>query len=150
MYGLGCGGAGRSTIERELAAPDGVLDAYVNPATETAYIDYDPAETDPWVLAQAIERAGYRSGRPVGARAVLLARRNLLRDAVFATSSARAWCRRPMSVRPLRPLRRCLASAAGFRSYRIVGGRSSSAMTERHLALDRRATERAKEARNGT
>ena len=67
VYGLGCGGAGRSTIERELAATDGVLSAYVNPATETAYIDYDPAETDPWVLAQAIERAGYQTGRPVGA-----------------------------------------------------------------------------------
>ena len=67
VYGLGCGGAGRSTIERELAATDGVLSAYVNPATETAYIDYDPVETDPRTLAQAIERAGYRSGRPVGA-----------------------------------------------------------------------------------
>ena len=63
VYGLGCGGAGRSTIERELAATDGVLRAYVNPATETAYIDYDPAETDPWALA----RAGYQAGRPVGA-----------------------------------------------------------------------------------
>lgn len=67
VYGLGCGGAGRSTIERELAATDGVLSAYVNPATETAYIDYDPAEIDPWTLARVIESAGYLSGRPVGA-----------------------------------------------------------------------------------
>ena len=67
VYGLGCGGAGATTIERELAATDGVLRAYVNPATETAYIDYDAAETDPWSLAQAIVRAGYRPGRPVEA-----------------------------------------------------------------------------------
>lgn len=67
VYGLGCGGSGANTIERELAATDGVLRAYVNPATETAYVDYDPAEADPWVLARAIERAGYRAGRPVTA-----------------------------------------------------------------------------------
>ncbi len=65
VYGLGCGGAGAITIERELAATDGVLRVYVNPATETAYVDYDPAETDAWSLARAIERAGYRPGRPV-------------------------------------------------------------------------------------
>ncbi len=64
MYGLGCGGAGATTIERELAATDGVLRVYVNPATETAYVDYDPAETDAPALARAIERAGYRPGRP--------------------------------------------------------------------------------------
>ena len=67
VYGLGCGGAGRSTIERVLAATDGVLSAYVNPATETAYIDYDPAETDSWTLARVIEEAGYRSGPPIEA-----------------------------------------------------------------------------------
>ena len=67
VFGLGCGGSGAITIERELASTDGVLRVYVNPATETAYIDYDPAETDAWVLARAIERAGYRAGRPVEA-----------------------------------------------------------------------------------
>ena len=67
VYGLGCGAAGTTTIERELAAADGVLSAYVNPATETAYIDYDPAETDAWVLTRVIERTGYRAGPPVEA-----------------------------------------------------------------------------------
>jgi len=67
IYGLGCGGAGATAIERQLAATDGVLRAYVNPATETAHVDYDPAETDPWSLARAIERAGYKAGRPVEA-----------------------------------------------------------------------------------
>jgi len=65
VYGLGCGGAGATTVERELAAIDGVLRAYVNPVTETAYVDYDVAETDAWLLARAIERAGYHAGRPV-------------------------------------------------------------------------------------
>ena len=64
VYGLGCGGAGATTVERQLAATDGVLRVYVNPATETAYIDYDPAELDAWALARVIERAGYQPGRP--------------------------------------------------------------------------------------
>lgn len=64
---LGCGGAGATTIERELAATNGVLRAYVNPATETAYVAYDPAETDPAVLTRVIEQAGFRSGIPVEA-----------------------------------------------------------------------------------
>ncbi len=67
VYDLGCGGAGATTIERELAATDGVLRAYVNPATETAYVDYDPGEVDPGALARAVERAGYRPGHPIEA-----------------------------------------------------------------------------------
>ena len=67
VFDLGCGGAGATTIERELAATEGVLRAYVNPATETAYIDYDAFEVDPWTLVRAVQRAGYRPGRPVEA-----------------------------------------------------------------------------------
>ncbi len=67
IYGLGCGGAGASTVERELTRTDGVLRVYVNPATETAYIDYHAAVTDASALARAIERAWYRAGRPVEA-----------------------------------------------------------------------------------
>lgn len=67
MYDLGCGGAGVSTIERRLAATDGVVSVYVNPATETAYVEYDPAETDAQTLARAIEQVGYRAGRPIEA-----------------------------------------------------------------------------------
>lgn len=66
LIDLGCG-AGAATIEHELARAPGVLRVYVNPATETAYVDYDPTETDPWSLAQVIERAGYRAGRPAEA-----------------------------------------------------------------------------------
>lgn len=65
IFGLGCGGAGATTIERELAAIDGVLRVYVNPATETAYVEYDPSEAVPWTLVRAVERTGYGAGRPV-------------------------------------------------------------------------------------
>ena len=65
IYGLGCGGSGTTTIERELARTPGVLRAYVNPATETAYVDYDPAQTDPDRLARIIDRTGYRAGLAV-------------------------------------------------------------------------------------
>ena len=60
---LGCGASGH-VIERELMATDGVLRAYVNPATEIAYVDYDPAEADPRAFVRAIERAGFRPGQP--------------------------------------------------------------------------------------
>jgi copper chaperone CopZ len=65
--GLGCAGSGAAAVERELAATEGVLHVYVNPATETAYVDFDPAETDALSLSKAIEKAGYRAGRPVEA-----------------------------------------------------------------------------------
>lgn len=67
VYDLGCGGGGATTIERQLAATKGVLRVYVNPATETAYVDYDPGETDPLTLARAVEHTGYRAGRPIEA-----------------------------------------------------------------------------------
>jgi Copper chaperone len=63
VYDLGCGGAGASTVERVLAATDGVLSVYVNPATETAYVDFDASETDAWTVRRAVEQAGYRAGR---------------------------------------------------------------------------------------
>lgn len=62
IYGLGCGGGGTTTIERELARTPGVLRVYVNPATETAYIYYDPAQTDARRLARVIDQTGYRAG----------------------------------------------------------------------------------------
>lgn len=79
VYGLGCGGGAARSIERRLAATEGVQRVYVNPATETAYIDYDPAQTDAWALARAIESTGYPVGRPQE----------------IAASQARASARRP-------------------------------------------------------
>jgi copper chaperone CopZ len=61
---LGCGEA--NVLEGELAEISGVLRAYVNPASETAYFEYDPRRTDPGALLRAVRRAGYRAGPPAG------------------------------------------------------------------------------------
>ena len=64
VYGLGCGGGGSLAIERALARVDGVKRAYVNPATEMAYVEYDPERASPSLFTAAIERLGFRVGEP--------------------------------------------------------------------------------------
>lgn len=64
IYGLACGGGGALTVERSLARVPGVVRAYGNPATEMAYVEYDPEVTDPIQLIAAVERAGFRAGEP--------------------------------------------------------------------------------------
>lgn len=65
IYGLGCGGSGALSVERALARLPGVKRAYVNPAIETAYVEYDPAVTAPAELLRAIAAAGFRAAEPV-------------------------------------------------------------------------------------
>lgn len=65
IYGLGCGGGGAAGLEHVLARSAGVRRVYVNPATETAYVEYDPSRTGPRELADVIERSGYQTGAPV-------------------------------------------------------------------------------------
>lgn len=62
FYDLSCGGV--LQIERALAQTPGVISVYANPATEMAYVTYDPRQVDPARLVQAIERAGFRAGVP--------------------------------------------------------------------------------------
>ncbi len=64
IYGLNCGGGGALTVERALAKLPGVLRAYVNPAMETAYVEYDPARLGWERLAAAVESVGFRAGEP--------------------------------------------------------------------------------------
>src|SRR5581483_4125460 len=59
IYNLGCDGGGSLSIERALARVAGVAEAYVNPATEMAYIVYDSAQATPEQLATLIDRLGY-------------------------------------------------------------------------------------------
>ena len=64
IYGLGCGGGGALTVERSLARTAGVLRVYVNPLTEIAYVEYDPAITSPSHLVEAIHLVGFRTDQP--------------------------------------------------------------------------------------
>lgn len=59
---LGYEGGGALTVERAIARLKGVVRAYVNPATETAYIAYDPSLVCQSDLVKAVERAGFGAG----------------------------------------------------------------------------------------
>ncbi len=65
ICGLGCGGSGALTIERRLARLAGVVRAYVNPATEAAFVIYDPAQISPADLSREIAELGFRAGELV-------------------------------------------------------------------------------------
>ena len=65
IIGLGCGGGGALSVERALARLAGVRRAYVNPATETAYVEYDPAVAREGDLVAAVARSGFRALEPV-------------------------------------------------------------------------------------
>lgn len=64
IQGLACGGGGALTVERALEKVYGVAQAYVNPATEMAYIEYDSDRTDPGLLIAAVERMGFGASGP--------------------------------------------------------------------------------------
>jgi cation transport ATPase len=59
IYNLGCGGGGALAIERALTQAPGVLQAYVNPLTEMAYVVYDPALASVEHLRGVIDQMGY-------------------------------------------------------------------------------------------
>lgn len=65
IYDLSCGGGGSLIVERALARTPGVVYVYVNPATEMAYVEYDPAQVDPNGLSKVVEHAGFRAGVPI-------------------------------------------------------------------------------------
>lgn len=64
IEGLSCGGGGSLQVERALSRLSGVVYAYVNPATEMAYVEYDPEQVDNERLVKVAERAGFRAGVP--------------------------------------------------------------------------------------
>ena len=63
IYNLGCGGGGTLSIERALAKAPGVAYAYVNPLTEMAYVEFDPALANPQQLVAMIDQLGYGAPR---------------------------------------------------------------------------------------
>jgi copper chaperone CopZ len=64
IYELGSGGGGALTAERALAKVPGVQRTYVNPLTEMAYVEYDPAVAQLTQLVAAVESVGLRAGEP--------------------------------------------------------------------------------------
>jgi len=64
IYDLSCGGGGVLIVEHALARTLGVVYVYANPATEMAYVEYDPAQVDADRLMKVVERAGFRTGVP--------------------------------------------------------------------------------------
>ena len=59
IFGLGCGGGGVLIIERALAKLPGAARVYVNPATEMAYVEYDPALAGAPQFIDAVKRCGF-------------------------------------------------------------------------------------------
>lgn len=62
-----CGGE-QLTVERVLSEETGVVAALVNPASEMAYVEYDPALTDPEALFAVLKRAGFAPANRVAVR----------------------------------------------------------------------------------
>ena len=62
VFGLTCGAGGMSSVERALLRMSGVVEAYGNPATEAAYVTYDPSLVSVAELRRAIAQAGYAAG----------------------------------------------------------------------------------------
>lgn len=58
IYNLACSGQ-THIVHQILARLPGVSHVYVNPATEMAYVEYDPALSDSASLFAALEREGY-------------------------------------------------------------------------------------------
>ena len=61
---LSSGGDGVRIIEHALAQTPGVVHVYVNSSIEMAYIEFDPAFSDPDRLVKVVEDAGFRPGLP--------------------------------------------------------------------------------------
>lgn len=61
LSGMTCPGSEALQVEREIRRVPGVTSAYVNPATEKAYVDYDSDRCAPESLMAAIERAGFKA-----------------------------------------------------------------------------------------
>ena len=61
VYGVAC--AGRS-VERGLARLTGVIDVYVNTATELAEIEFDDERITVEQLCKGIRRCGFHPGTP--------------------------------------------------------------------------------------
>lgn len=65
IMGLGCLGSGALIVERALLHTPGVTRAYVNPATEMAYVEYDQKQCSVAALCEVIARVGFDVEAPL-------------------------------------------------------------------------------------
>lgn len=63
LYGFACGGGGALQLEKQISKLRGVAKAYVNPATEQAYLDVS-GEFQINDLLKLIEKNGFKYGPP--------------------------------------------------------------------------------------
>lgn len=61
IEGLNCPGSDTARLEQALSKVEGVIYYYVNPCTEMAYLEFDPARCNPFFLLAAIKKAGYKA-----------------------------------------------------------------------------------------
>ena len=62
IVGLSCAASEGRSLERQLVKVPGVLQVYVNPATERVYLQCDPGHYDPEQILAQIRDAGVRPG----------------------------------------------------------------------------------------
>lgn len=63
LQSIGCGSTGRAAVERSLRELPGVPQASVNPVTEMAYVEFDPAQCRDEDVLAAVRRTGYGESR---------------------------------------------------------------------------------------
>lgn len=62
IEGFGCLGSGALIVERALLHVPGVIRAYVNAATEMAYVEFDAQRCTVPALQEAVACAGFHAG----------------------------------------------------------------------------------------
>jgi cation transport ATPase len=65
VTGLGCLGSGALIVERALLHVPGVIHAYVNAATEMAYVQFNTDRCTVTDLQEAAARAGFHAGAAI-------------------------------------------------------------------------------------
>lgn len=88
IYNLSCAGGGALVIERTLARTPGVARVYVNPATEMAYVEFDPEALTPTAVTAAVAAAGFG---PPAVKSPSAPRRAAPAPNASTTTSALTW-----------------------------------------------------------
>jgi cation transport ATPase len=88
IYNLSCAGGGALVVERTLAKTPGVARVYVNPATEMAYVEFDPEAVTTVAVTAAVAAAGFG---PPPTKPVMLPQRGAPAPAAPRIHDALTW-----------------------------------------------------------